>query len=51
MGADEAILISDPALENSDSLVTARVLVAAINKMEDYDLHGGAVWVAPQALP
>ena len=38
MGADEAILISDPALENSDSLVTARVLVAAINKMEDYDL-------------
>jgi electron transfer flavoprotein beta subunit len=38
MGADEAILISDPALENSDSLVTARVLAAAINKMDDYDL-------------
>jgi electron transfer flavoprotein beta subunit len=38
MGADEAILVSDPALENSDSLVTARVLVAAINKIEEYDL-------------
>jgi electron transfer flavoprotein beta subunit len=38
MGADEAILISEPALENSDSLVTAHVLVAAINKIEDYDL-------------
>jgi electron transfer flavoprotein beta subunit len=38
MGADEAILISDPALENSDSLVTARVLAAAINKIADYNL-------------
>lgn len=38
MGADAAILISDPALENSDSLATARVLAAAINKIGDYDI-------------
>lgn len=38
MGADEAILISDPALENSDSLVTARVLAAAIKKIGEFDL-------------
>ena len=38
MGADAAILVSDPALENSDSLVTARVLAAAINKIGDYDI-------------
>lgn len=38
MGADEAILISDPALEGSDSLVTAHVLVAAIDKIGDYDI-------------
>jgi len=38
MGADDAILISDSALEDSDSLTTARVLVAAINKIGDYDI-------------
>jgi electron transfer flavoprotein beta subunit len=38
MGADEAILISDPALANGDSLATARVLAAAVNKIGDYDL-------------
>lgn len=38
MGSDEAILISDPALAGSDSLATARVLVAAINKLGDYDI-------------
>jgi electron transfer flavoprotein beta subunit len=38
MGADEAILISDPALENSDTLATARALVAAINKIGTFDL-------------
>jgi electron transfer flavoprotein beta subunit len=38
MGADEAVLISDPALEDSDCLVTARVLTAAINKIGEYDL-------------
>lgn len=38
MGADEAVLISDPALEGSDSLATARALVAAIQKIGDVDL-------------
>lgn len=38
IGADEAILLSDPAFENSDSLATARVLVAAIRKIGDFDL-------------
>jgi electron transfer flavoprotein beta subunit len=38
MGADEAILISDPARENGYSLVTARILVAAINKIGEYDI-------------
>ncbi len=38
MGADEAILISDPPLENSDTLVTARVLAAAIQKVGQYDM-------------
>ncbi|MEW5957484.1 MAG: electron transfer flavoprotein subunit beta/FixA family protein [Chloroflexota bacterium] len=38
MGADEAILISDPALENSDSLVTARVLAKAINRIGNFDM-------------
>ncbi len=41
MGADEAILISDEALEGSDSLATARVLVAAIHKVGDFDLIVG----------
>ena len=44
MGADEAILISDPALDDSDSLVTARVLAAAINKIADAN---GSAWVPP----
>ncbi len=38
MGADQAILISDPALDNSDSLAIARTLAAAINKVGDVDL-------------
>ncbi|MCZ6633465.1 MAG: electron transfer flavoprotein subunit beta/FixA family protein [bacterium] len=38
MGADEAVLISDPALEDSDCLTTARVLTAAIRKVGDFDL-------------
>ena len=38
MGADEAYLISDPALAGSDSLATARALVAAIKKVGSYDL-------------
>ena len=38
MGADRAVLVSDETLENSDSLVTAHVLTAAINKIGDYDI-------------
>jgi electron transfer flavoprotein beta subunit len=38
IGADEAILISDPALAGCDSLATAQVLAAAINKVGNYDL-------------
>jgi electron transfer flavoprotein beta subunit len=38
MGADEAVLISDPAIEHSDTLVTARLLVAAVNKLGGFDL-------------
>ncbi|HXF85212.1 MAG TPA: electron transfer flavoprotein subunit beta/FixA family protein [Anaerolineales bacterium] len=38
MGADEAILISDPALENIDSVGAARVLAAAIQKIGGVDM-------------
>jgi electron transfer flavoprotein beta subunit len=38
MGADEAILISDPATQGGDSLATARVLVAAIQKLGVFDI-------------
>ena len=38
MGADDAILVSDPALENLDSVGAARVLAAAINKVGGVDL-------------
>ncbi len=38
MGADEAILISDPAMVNGDTLTTARILAAAANKIGDYDM-------------
>jgi electron transfer flavoprotein beta subunit len=38
MGCSEAILISDPALAKSDSQATARVLAAAIRKIEGVDL-------------
>ena len=38
MGANEAVLLSDPAFENLDSLGTARVLAAAIKKLGDVDL-------------
>lgn len=41
MGANEAILISDPALEGGDSLATARVLVAAIRKVGAFDIVVG----------
>ncbi len=38
MGADEAVLISDPALEGGDTLATARTLAAAIQKIGPFDL-------------
>ena len=38
MGADDAILVSDPALENLDSVGAARVLAAAINKVGGVDM-------------
>ncbi len=38
MGCGNAILISDPGLENADSLVTSQALAAAIQKIGDVDL-------------
>jgi electron transfer flavoprotein beta subunit len=35
MGCSEAVLVTDDSFEGSDSLGTARVLAAAINKIED----------------
>ncbi|HMB21975.1 MAG: electron transfer flavoprotein subunit beta/FixA family protein [Chloroflexota bacterium] len=38
MGADDAILISDPILENIDTLGAARILAAAIQKIGGVDM-------------
>ena len=38
MGCGNAILISDPGLENADSLVTSQALAAAIQKIGDVNL-------------
>lgn len=38
MGADEAVLLTDPAFAKSDSMGTARVLAKAIEKIGSYDL-------------
>ena len=38
MGADKGVLVTDDALQNSDALVTARVLAEAIKKQGDVDL-------------
>jgi electron transfer flavoprotein beta subunit len=38
MGADEAILLSDPLFREGDTLATARVLAAAIAKLDPFDL-------------
>jgi len=38
MGADRAILISDPALAGSDTLATSRALSAAIMRLRPFDL-------------
>jgi electron transfer flavoprotein beta subunit len=38
MGADKAVLISDPALAESDTLATSKALAAAISKLGQFDL-------------
>ena len=38
MGADQAVLLSDPAFEGADTLATARALAAAINKVGEWDI-------------
>jgi electron transfer flavoprotein beta subunit len=38
MGADAAVMVSDPALKGSDNVASSRVLAAAINKIGDVDL-------------
>jgi electron transfer flavoprotein beta subunit len=38
MGADDAVLVSDPALNNLDTVGAARVLAAAINKIGGVDM-------------
>jgi len=38
MGADKALLISDPSLANSDTLVTSHVLAEAVKKLGEFDL-------------
>jgi electron transfer flavoprotein beta subunit len=58
MGADEGVLVDDPALyDNPDPFVTAQVLVAAIQKIGDYNLilcgRAAADWdngIAPSGI-
>lgn len=38
IGADEAVILTDPAFEGSDAMGSARVLAAAIEKIGPYDL-------------
>jgi electron transfer flavoprotein beta subunit len=38
LGADDAVMLTDPAFECGDSFTTARALAAAITKMGDVDL-------------
>jgi electron transfer flavoprotein beta subunit len=38
MGADQAVLVSDPAFEGGDTLSTARTLAAAITKLGAWDI-------------
>jgi len=38
MGADEAILVSDPAFDGGDAMATSYVLAAAIRKAGEFDL-------------
>src|SRR5438132_14222964 len=43
MGADKAILVSDPALEGSDALSTAKVLAKSAGRAGDVDLVLAAI--------
>ena len=38
MGADEAVLLTDPVFEGADAAGSARLLAAAIERLGDYDL-------------
>lgn len=38
MGADQAVLLSDPAFEGGDTLATARVMAAALDKIDEWDI-------------
>jgi electron transfer flavoprotein beta subunit len=38
MGADQAVLLSDPAFEGGDTLATARALAAAVDKLGGWDI-------------
>ena len=38
MGVDRGVLISDPALKGSDTLVTSKVLAAAVKRLGKFDL-------------
>jgi electron transfer flavoprotein beta subunit len=38
MGADEALILSDPAFTDSDGFATARLLAQAVQKLGPYDL-------------
>lgn len=38
MGADEAVLLIDPAFTGSDTMATAKILAKAIEKIGEYDL-------------
>ena len=38
MGADAAVMVSDPALKGADNVAASKVLAAAINKIGDVDL-------------
>jgi len=56
MGADKAVLVTDPALKGSDALVTSRVLAKAIER-EGFDLvvagtesTDGSTGVVPQQI-
>jgi electron transfer flavoprotein beta subunit len=57
LGADDALLVTDPALEGSDILATARALAAAIAKHGPFDLvimgqqaSDSDCWVLPGVL-